>query len=110
MLTAECVKSLPQRQEIEAGAKAAFCDHEKWMWVQREAYLYLVTTEKNVAGLFQTVIVGEIDVVKISGNRCTLTVKFEVGGLYGVLFHVSYSHGKESADLNDERPQAQISA
>ena len=79
MLTAECVKSLPQRQEIETGAKAAFCDHEKWMWVQGEAYLYLVTPEKNVAGLLQTVIVGEIDVVKISGNRCTLTVKFEVG-------------------------------
>ena len=110
MLTAECIEGLPQRQEIEAGAKAAFRYHEKRMRMLRETYLYLVTAEENVAGLFQTVVVGEIDVVKISGNRCTLTVKFEVGGLYGVMFHVSYSRGKESADLNDACPQAQISA
>ena len=35
--------------------------------------------------------VGKIDIVKISGNRCTLSIKFEVGRLYGVVFHVSYS-------------------
>ena len=43
----------------------------------------LVTSEENVARLLQSVIVGEIDIVKISGNRCTLSVEFEVGRLYG---------------------------
>jgi hypothetical protein len=54
----------------------------------------LVSAEENVARLFQTVVIGKVDIVKISGNRCTLSVEFQVGGLYGVLFHVSYSNHK----------------
>ncbi len=39
-----------------------------------------------------------------SRNRCALSVKFECGGLYGVLFHVSYSSDGRYRDLNDVLP------
>ncbi|GEC66353.1 hypothetical protein RTE01_09880 [Raoultella terrigena] len=59
-----------------------------------KAFTEAVAAEKNVAGLFQTVVIGKVHVAEISGNRCTLSVEFQVGRLYGVLFHVSYSNLK----------------
>ena len=70
----------------------------------------IVSINENIARLLQTVIVGKIDIIKISGNRCTLSVKFEVGRLYGGLFHVSYSLCKACGDLSDTRQMAQIYA
>ncbi|SQC40450.1 Uncharacterised protein [Klebsiella pneumoniae] len=61
-----------------------------WLEALRQA----ISAEKNVASLFQTVVIGKVNIVEISGNRCTLSVEFQVGGLYGVLFHVSYSNHK----------------
>ena len=110
MLAAKGIERLPQRQEIEAGTKTTFCHYKQRAGMDWEAFLELITAEKDVARLFQTVVIGEVDIIKISGNRCTLTVKFEVGRLYGVMFHVSYSYGKESEDLNDAGSMAQISA
>ncbi|MNN85624.1 hypothetical protein D3C81_2029380 [compost metagenome] len=69
----------------------------------------MIAAEKDITRLFQPVIVRKIDIVKISGNRCTLSVEFEVGRLYRVLFHVSYSSGLLCLDLNDECLSAQIS-
>ncbi len=106
----KCVERLPERQKIEAGTETAFCHHKERARVVGEAFIQLVPAEKDVASLFQTVVIREVDIIEISGNRCTLTVKFEVGRLYGVMFHVSYSCGKESEDLNDAGPMAQISA
>ena len=88
------VKRLPQREEIQAGTEPAFGNHKERTCMLREAFLELVSVEENVARLFQTVVIGKVDIVKISGNRCTLSVEFQVGGLYGVLFHVSYSNHK----------------
>ena len=70
----------------------------------------MIAAEKDITRLFQPVIVRKIDIVKISGNRCTLSVEFEVGRLYGVLFHVSYSSDRLCRDLNDVRLSVQISA
>ncbi|MPN28705.1 hypothetical protein SDC9_176150 [bioreactor metagenome] len=68
-----------------------------------------VASEEDIARLFQTVVVGKVDVVKISGYRCTLSVEFKVGRLYSVLFHVSYSSDRQCHDLSDVCQAAQIS-
>lgn len=68
-----------------------------------------IAAKKNVACLFESIFIRKIDIIKISGNRCTLSVKFECGGLYGVLFHVSYSSDGRYRDLNDVCLTAQIS-
>ena len=78
--------------------------------MRRESLCEMVTAEKDVTCLFQPVIIRKIDIVKISGNRCTLSVEFEVGGLYSVLFHVSYSSDRQWHDLNDVSTSVQISA
>ncbi|AXM03496.1 hypothetical protein DKG79_11680 [Escherichia fergusonii] len=65
--------------------------------------------KKDIACLFQSIVIGKVNVVKISGNRCTLSIKFKIGRLYGVVFHVSYSSGGQSDDLNDVCQAAQIS-
>ena len=70
----------------------------------------MIPAEKDVTCLFQPVIIRKIDIVKISGNRCTLSVEFEVGGLYSILLHVSYSSDRQWHDLNDVSPSVQISA
>ena len=77
--------------------------------MRRESLGEMIPAEKDVTCLFQPVIIRKIDIVKISGNRCTLSVEFEVGRLYRVLFHVSYSSGLLCLDLNDECLSAQIS-
>ncbi|ASV56309.1 NADH-ubiquinone oxidoreductase subunit 9 [Lelliottia jeotgali] len=77
--------------------------------MHREAGTELVTVEENITGFFQSVIIREVDIVEISGNRCTLSIELKVGGLYGVLFHVSYSSDRQWHDLNDVRPMVQIS-
>ena len=78
--------------------------------MRRESLGEMIPAEKDVTCLFQPVIIRKIDIVKISGNRCTLSVEFEVGGLYSVLFHVSYSSDRQWHDLNDVSPSVQISA
>ena len=77
--------------------------------MRREAGAELVSVEENIASFFESVIIRKIDVIKISGNRCTLSVEFEVGGLYSVLFHVSYSSDRQCHDLSDVCQAAQIS-
>ena len=74
----------------------------------REAGAEMISFEEDIARLFQSVIIRKVDVIKISGNRCTLSVEFEVGRLYSGLFHVSYSSDRQCHDLNDVRPRAQI--
>ncbi|EHM44870.1 hypothetical protein HMPREF0880_04557 [Yokenella regensburgei ATCC 43003] len=74
-----------------------------------KAFSNFITTEENIARLFKSVIIREVDVIKISGNRCTLSVELEVGRLYGVMFHVSYSYDGEYDDLNDMGEPEQIS-
>gem|GEM_PF-6373809 len=103
-------KRLPERQKVKPGAEAAFGDDKMWTRVLVKAVGKLISAKKNVPSFFQSVIIRKVDVVKISGNRCTLIVKFEVGGAYGDLFHVSYSHSKASDDLNDVCEAAQIYA
>ena len=68
-----------------------------------------IAAKKNVACLFESIVIRKIDIIKISGNRCTLSVKFECGGLYGVLFHGSYSSDGVYRDLNEVCLMAQIS-
>ena len=104
------VKRLPKGQKIEPGAESAFRDHKQAPRMLREAGAELVSVEENIASFFESVIIRKIDVIKISGNRCTLSVEFEVGGLYSVLFHVSYSSDRQWHDLNDVSPSVQISA
>lgn len=88
------VKRLPQREEIEAGTEPAFRNHKKRTGMPWKAFIEPIAAEEDVARLFQTVVIGKVHIVKISGNRCTLSVEFQVGRLYGVLFHVSYSNHK----------------
>ena len=78
--------------------------------MMRKTGIQLVSVEENITCLLQSVIIREVDIIKISGNRCTLSVEFEVGRLYGVLFHVSYSSDRLCRDLNDVRLSVQISA
>ena len=104
------VKRLPEGQKIEPGAESAFRDHKQAPRMLREAGAELVSVEENIASFFESVIIRKIDVIKISGNRCTLSVEFEVGGLYSVLFHVSYSSDRQWCDLNDVSPSVQISS
>ena len=68
-----------------------------------------IAAKKNVACLFESIVIRKIDIIKISGNRCTLSVEFKVCRLYSVLFHVSYSSGRLCPDLSDECLAAQIS-
>ena len=77
--------------------------------MRRESLGEMIPAEKDVTCLFQPVIIRKIDIVKISGNRCTLSIKFEVGRLYGVVFHVSYSSYRRWLDLSDVCKAAQIS-
>ena len=77
--------------------------------MHRESLGEMVTAEKDVTCLFQPVVIRKLDIVKISGNRCTLSDEFKVGRLYCVLFHVSYSSGRLCPDLSDECLAAQIS-
>ncbi len=77
--------------------------------MRRESLGEMIPAEKDVTCLFQPVIIRKIDIVKISGNRCTLSVEFKVCRLYSVLFHVSYSSGRLCPDLSDECLAAQIS-
>ena len=104
------VKRLPEGQKIEPGTESAFRYNKLAPRMLREAGAELVSVEENIASLFESVIIRKIDVIKISGNRCTLSVEFEVGGLYSVLFHVSYSSDRQWHDLNDVSPSVQISA
>ena len=108
MREAEGIKRLPERQEIEPGTKTAFRDDKQRAGVADETFWNTVAAEENIAGFFQPVVIREIDVIKISGNRCTLSVEFEVGRLYSGLFHVSYSSDRQCHDLNDADRQAQI--
>ena len=94
VITNKNVKRLPQGEEIEPGTEAALRDDHQRARVAGETLRQAISTEKNVASLFQTVVIGKVNIVEISGNRCTLSVEFQVGGLYGVLFHVSYSNHK----------------
>ncbi|STQ60856.1 Uncharacterised protein [Pseudescherichia vulneris] len=105
----KCIKRLPQRKKVQPGAEAALGNDKQRAWMQRKTGAKLVTVEENVARLLKSIIIREIDVVEISGNRCTLSVEFEVGRLYSGLFHVSYSRGRQWHDLNDVGPLAQIS-
>ena len=75
----------PQREEIQAGTEPAFGNHKERTCMLREAFPSWFV-EENVARLFQTVVIGKVDIVKISETGCTLSVEFQVGGLYGVLF------------------------
>jgi len=77
--------------------------------MEGKAHVKVVSIQKNITGLFQPVIIREIDIVEISGNRCTLSVELKVSGLYDVLFHVSYSSDRQWHDLNDVSPLVQIS-
>ena len=104
------IKRLPEGQKIEAGTESAFRHHEQAARMRGESGAELVSVEKNITCLFKSVIIRKIDVIKISGNRCTLSVEFEVGGLYSVLFHVSYSSDRQWHDLNDVSPSVQISS
>lgn len=104
------VESLPEGQKIQAGTESALCDDKQTARMGGKACAELISVEENIAGFFQSVIIRKIDVIKISGNRCTLSVEFEVGGLYSVLFHVSYSSDRQWHDLNDVSPSVQISA
>ena len=103
------VESLPEGQKIQPGTESALCDHKQTTRMNGEACAELISVEENIAGFFQSVIIRKIDVIKISGNRCTLSVEFEVGGLYSVLFHVSYSSDRQWHDLSDVSPSVQIS-
>lgn len=89
----ENVKRLPQREEIEAGTEPAFGNHKNGRGCPK-AFIEPIAAEEDVARLFQTVVIGKVHIIKISGNRCTLSVEFRAGRLYGVLFHVSYSNHK----------------
>ncbi|SUH36031.1 Uncharacterised protein [Salmonella enterica subsp. enterica] len=45
-----------------------------------------IAAKKNVACLFESIVIRKIDIIKISGNRCTLSVKFECGGCMAYCF------------------------
>ncbi len=100
---------LPERQEIQPGAKSAFGDNKAVTRVCHKAFRELITVQKDIAGLFQTVIIGKINVIKISGNRCTLIIKRQAGGLYGDRFHVNGSNDRQSHDLSEPGQTSQIS-
>lgn len=109
MCSAKLVERLPEGQKIQPGAETALRYDKQAARMLREAGAEMISFEENIARLFQSVIIRKVDVIKISGNRCTLSVEFEVGRLYGVLFHVSYSSDRQWHDLSDVSPSVQIS-
>ncbi len=74
MALLEGVERLPQHEKIKPGAEAALRRDKEIARMTREAIGQIVAAEKHVARLFQTVVIGKIDVVKGSGNRCTLFI------------------------------------
>ena len=109
MCSAKLVERLPEGQKIQPGAETALRYDKQAARMLREAGAEMIPFEEDIARLFQSVIIRKVDVIKISGNRCTLSVEFEVGGLYSVLFHVSYSSDRQWHDLSDVSPSVQIS-
>ncbi len=109
MCSAKLVERLPECQKIQSGAETALRYDKQAARMNREAGAEMISFEEDIARLFQSVIIRKVDVIKISGNRCTLSVEFEVGRLYGVLFHVSYSSDRQWHDLNDVSLSVQIS-
>lgn len=61
----------------------------------------MIVVKKNVVCFFEFIVIRKIDIIKILGNRCIFSVKFECGGLYGVLFYVSYLFDEWYCDFND---------
>ena len=105
---AKRVKSLPERKKIQPGAKAGFRYGEQRLRVVCEARRQLISGQKDVTRFFQTVVIGKVNVIKISGNRCTLIIEVEGSGFDGGMFHVSYSSDRQWHDLSDVSPAAQI--
>jgi hypothetical protein len=103
------VERLPEGKKVEPGAKTALRHHHQAAVMVSKTRAELVSIKENITGFFLSVIIREVDVVEISGNRCTLSVEFEVGGLYSGLFHVSYSSDRQWHDLSDVCPLVQIS-
>lgn len=95
------VKCLLEGEEIEFGVEVVFCDDYQWVRVVGEVFWQVIFVEKNVVSFFQIVVIGKVNIVEILGNRCIFSVEFQVGGLYGVLFYVSYLNYKVQYDFND---------
>ncbi|CVG58426.1 Uncharacterised protein [Serratia marcescens] len=71
---AEAREGLPQRKEIEPGAEAGFRHHQQRARVSGETLRQPVAVQKDIAGFFQPILIGKIDVIKLFRNRCTLFV------------------------------------
>lgn len=67
-------EGLPQREEIEPGAEPGFRHHQQRARVGGETLRELVALQEDVAGFFQPILIGKIDVIKLFRNRCTLFV------------------------------------
>lgn len=70
----EAGEGLPQREEIQPGAEPGFRHHQQRTRVSGETLRQPVAVQEDVAGFFQPILIGKIDVIKLFRNRCTLFV------------------------------------
>jgi hypothetical protein len=104
----EGIKGLPEREKVQACAKPAFGNNEQIARVLMKALWEIIATQKDITCLFQTVVIGKIDVVKRSGNRCTLFVPAQSGVFNLGCFHSKGSFFRECQDLIGRSDMTQI--
>ena len=71
---AERIEGVPQRQKVQSGAKTGLGDDAQLAGVIGKTRRKMIAIEKNMTRFQQAVLIGKIDVIKMSGNRCTLFV------------------------------------
>ncbi|MNT60037.1 hypothetical protein D3C72_1975940 [compost metagenome] len=71
---AETGKGLPQRQKVKPGAEAGFRHDKQRARVVGKTLRQSVAHEKHIAGFFQPILIGKVDVIKLFRNRCTLFI------------------------------------
>ncbi len=68
----------------------------------------IIATQKHVARLFQTIIVGKVDVAEGSGNRCTLFIPAQLGMFNRRQFHSKGSFFREWQEFIGRGKMTQI--
>lgn len=108
MVALKGIKGLPQRQKIKACAETAFGNNQQIARMLMKPLREIIATQKDIPRLFQTVVIGKIDVVKRSGNRCTLFVPAQLGVFNLGQFHSKGSFFRECQDFIGRRDMTQI--
>lgn len=80
------VERLPEGQKIQPGAETALRYDKQAARMLREAGAEMISFEEDIARLFQSVIIRKVDVIKISGNRCTSALNSRLAGCMAFCF------------------------